>query len=85
MECWASILTLTFGTSRTAELSTSRAGRALPPRIFLCVEWTPGIMMADKGVRSLESFQGLRRESSAQNSGAVPHPLRHRPLSLLLY
>ena len=31
-ECWASILTLTFGTARTAELSALRSGRTLPPR-----------------------------------------------------
>ena len=35
MKCWASILTLTFGTTRTAELSVLRAGRSLPPWKFL--------------------------------------------------
>jgi hypothetical protein len=35
MECWASILTLTFGTTRTAELSARRASRTLPPGKFL--------------------------------------------------
>jgi hypothetical protein len=34
MECRASILTLTFGTTKTAELSAVRAGRALPRRKF---------------------------------------------------
>ena len=32
MDCWASIRTVTFGTTRTAELSALRAGRILPPR-----------------------------------------------------
>jgi hypothetical protein len=35
MECRASILTLTVGTTRTAELSAVRAGRTLPPRKVL--------------------------------------------------
>jgi hypothetical protein len=35
VECWAAILTLTFGTTRAAELSAIRAGRTLPPRKFL--------------------------------------------------
>ena len=30
MECWTSILDLTFGTSRTAQFSTFRADRNLP-------------------------------------------------------
>jgi len=30
MKCWSSILTLTFGTTRTAELSDPSAGRTLP-------------------------------------------------------
>jgi hypothetical protein len=32
MKAWASILTLTFGTTITAGLSVLRAGRSLPPR-----------------------------------------------------
>jgi hypothetical protein len=35
MECWASILSLTFGTTWTSELSALRAGRNLPSRKFL--------------------------------------------------
>ena len=35
MECWASILTLMFGTPRTAELSALCADRNLPPGKFL--------------------------------------------------
>jgi len=35
VECWASILTLTIRTSKTAELSALRAGHTLPPRKFL--------------------------------------------------
>jgi len=35
MECWASILILTFGTTRTAEWSELHAGRTLIPRKFL--------------------------------------------------
>lgn len=32
MECWASVLTLTFCTTRTLDLSTLRASRTLPPK-----------------------------------------------------
>lgn len=35
IEFWASILTLTFGTNRTAELSAIRPGHTLRPRKFL--------------------------------------------------
>jgi len=35
MEYWASILILTFGSSRTAELSVLRAGRTYTPRKIL--------------------------------------------------
>ena len=38
-ECWTSILNLTFGTIRTAELSAVRAGRTLPPRKFLGIHF----------------------------------------------
>ena len=32
MECWASILTVTFGKTRTAEVTALRAGHTLRPR-----------------------------------------------------
>jgi hypothetical protein len=35
LEFWASVLTLIFDTTRTAELSVLRAGRPLPPRKLL--------------------------------------------------
>jgi len=35
MECWVSIFTLTFNTSRTAELSAPRSGRTLPQENYL--------------------------------------------------
>ena len=47
MEFWASILTLTFGTIRTAEFSASRGGRTFTPKgipwysFLLEAEWTP--------------------------------------------
>jgi hypothetical protein len=36
MERWASVLTLTIGKTRMADLSYLRAGRTLPQRKFLC-------------------------------------------------
>ena len=54
MECWASILTLTFGTSRTAELSDLRSSlpyftsEEIPWYSFLLrADWTPGLLNAD--------------------------------------
>ena len=35
MECWVSILTLTFGTDRTADLSALRADRTLPRTLVI--------------------------------------------------
>jgi len=35
MESWASILPMTFGKTRTAELSVLRVGRTLCPSIYL--------------------------------------------------
>ena len=68
MECWASILTLTFGINRTAELSVLRAVRTLPPKeipwysFLLEAEWTVGLNNADRRSRSLENFQGSSRD-----------------------
>ena len=45
-ECWASKLTLTLGTARTAELSALCAGRTLAPRKFLGTKRTPGVLNA---------------------------------------
>ena len=39
MKFWASILTLTFGTTRTAEFSAIRAGRTFPSRRFFGVHF----------------------------------------------
>jgi hypothetical protein len=54
MECWASILTLTFGSSMTAELSDLRTCRPhftseeIPWYSFLLeADWTSGLLNAD--------------------------------------
>jgi hypothetical protein len=39
MECWASILILTYVTTRTAELSAVLGDRDLPLRKFLCTHF----------------------------------------------
>jgi hypothetical protein len=64
MEFWAFILTLTLGTTRTAELSATRAGRTLNPMKFLGysflldAEWISGLPKADTRNTSFEHFQG---------------------------
>jgi len=67
-ECWASVLTLTFGTIRTAELSALRADHTLPLRKYISLysflfdaEWTAGLLHADR-IGSVEKFQGPCRE-----------------------
>jgi len=64
-------LTLTFGTTGTAQLSAQRAGRTLPQEIpwyplLLEAEWTPGLLNADRRNRILENFQGSYWESSQE-------------------
>ena len=72
LECWASILTSTFGTTRTAELIASRVGRNLSPKnipwysFLLEAEWTPRLLNADKRMSTLENFQGTYRESKSE-------------------
>jgi len=39
MECWASILTATLGTTKTAQLLAPHAGRTLPQRKFLATHF----------------------------------------------
>jgi hypothetical protein len=59
MECSDSILNLTFGTTRTAELSALHAGHTSLSRKFplyeylLEVEWTPRPLNADRRNRTL--------------------------------
>jgi hypothetical protein len=62
-------LTLTFGTTGTAQLSALRAGRTLPQEIpwytlLLEAEWTSGLLNADRKNRLLENFQGSYWKSS---------------------
>jgi len=64
MECWASILTLTFDITRTAELAALRAVCTLPTKeipwysFLLEAECTLGIINAERRSRSLQNFQG---------------------------
>jgi hypothetical protein len=60
-KCWTSILTSTFGTDMTSEMSAVRADRIYPQGnsllvIFLEVEWVPWLLNADRRNRSLENF-----------------------------
>jgi len=59
-KCWASILTSTFGTNMTVELSAVTAGRIYPQGnsllvILLEVDWIPWLLNADKRNKSLEN------------------------------
>ena len=60
MECWASALTLTFGTIRTADVATStRRPQSTPKEIpwysfILVAEWT-AVMNSGCRYRALES------------------------------
>jgi hypothetical protein len=57
-----------FGSTRTAELSALSSGRTLFSRKFLLnSEWTLGLLDADRRNRSLENFQGTRRESKSES------------------
>ena len=77
IECWASILTLTFGTTRPAEWWAPRASAFTPKEIvwysfLLKAEWTTWLKNADRTNRSLENFQRSYRESNPK------HPLLWR-------
>jgi hypothetical protein len=69
MDFRASILTLTFGTTRTAELSALRAGCTLTPRKFLgshfyyMLSGPQGYWCWQK-FRLLQDFKGFHRESN---------------------
>jgi len=57
------LLTPTFVTTGTAQLSALRADRPLPQEVpwyplLWEVEWNPGLLNADKRNRPLENFQG---------------------------
>ena len=72
LERWSCILTLTFGTTRTAELSALWVSRTLtlPFREFpwywllLNTEWTSVLLNTDRRIKSHEIFQGLHRKSN---------------------
>jgi hypothetical protein len=67
MECRDSILNLTFGTTRTAELSALCAGHTVAPRKFLGNHfWTPRLLKMDRRNRLLENFQRPYRESNLE-------------------
>ena len=75
MEFWASILTLTFGTTRTAESSLCSPaalyaqGNSLELFAFTdCSEPTPWLLNADRRNRYLENFQGTYQESNPKPS-----------------
>lgn len=74
MECSASILTSTFGTTRMAELSALHAGHSLLPKkirwyvYLLEVEWTPRPLNADRRYRKLENFR-VYWESNLESPG----------------
>jgi hypothetical protein len=97
MECWASITTLTFGTTRTTvELSAVRSVRFTPKEIYwysflLEDEWTQGVLNADK-IRKFENFQWpppsiesgtavLWRSASTNCATAHPRILHYRRIS----
>lgn len=75
-------LTLTLGTTGTAQLSNLPAGRTLPQEIPWCIflleaELNPGLLNADRRNRSLENLQGSYWESSPElqhsHSTIVPY------------
>jgi hypothetical protein len=70
MECWTSILTLTFGTNRTAQFSALSVGRNLSS-FMLEAEWTPG-----QGITSFEVFKNPtgNRAQDFPSCGATPPP-----------
>jgi hypothetical protein len=82
MECWAYILTLPFGTTRTAELSALHTGRASPPRKFLGTRFCyrlsgpQGYWMRTEGIGQLKISKNptRNRTQSLPSCGAVSQP-----------
>jgi len=72
MECWTSILTLTFSRTLMAKaVSCMRWLHFTSTEIPRCSfvfesEWTPGLLSLDRRSRSLENFQGLYWESNPE-------------------
>jgi hypothetical protein len=62
------------------------SSKEIPWHPFLLqVDWAPGLLNADRKIKSLENFQGLHYESNPGHpGGAVPEPTAP-PLALLLY
>ena len=76
VECWASVHTLKYGTTRTADLSALRSGRALLRRkffilILLEAEWAQDLLNADRRDSSLENCSGTLSEIEPGNSRLV--------------
>jgi len=71
-EWWALILTFTFGTTGTTDLSAVSAGRTLLPKkvtwypFLLKTKRTPGLLHADSKYRSLKNLQGPYWEPNKQ-------------------
>jgi hypothetical protein len=72
MECWTSILTLTFSRTLMARVVSSTrwqhfTSKEIPRYSFVFeYEWTPGLLNLDKKSRSLENFQGPYWESNPE-------------------
>ena len=100
VECWAFVLTLAFGTTRTVyfdslctvhdehvnntKVATSLHNfysvvlfigryslshftpKEIPWYCLLQGEWAPGLLNADRRIRSLQNFEGPHRESSPE-------------------
>ena len=91
MECWASILILTFGTTWTAELSATRAVFTLPPRKILgtnlCqrASGPKSYRMQKEGIGSLEDFQGPYRKSNPEPPVVLRYVVQYFFWNLLHY
>jgi len=71
MKCWASILTLKFGTTGRQSFQLYAPAAFYPQGnslelISVRVFMTPGLLNADRRNRSLEYFQGPYRESNTE-------------------
>jgi len=78
MECWGSDLTLTFGTTRTAELSAVRAGHTLhfnPP--------PPPLLNADSLKFSKDTTDNRTRNLPPRGTVTQPTVVPLAPLILL--
>ena len=73
MEYSASVLTLTFSTTRMAELSALHAGWC---SFLFEAEWTSGLLNADRMNSSLQNFQRTagNRTRNLPSCDAVPQP-----------